>query len=33
MLILAWAICVYLGVMVTAKSLAKQEKNPELLDK
>jgi|GEM_PF-6669188 len=33
MLILTWAICVYLGVRVTAKSLARQEKYPELLDK
>ncbi len=33
MLILLWAICIYLGITVTAKSLAKQEKNSALLDK
>lgn len=33
MLVLIWAVCVFLGVRVTAKSLARQEQDPTLLNK
>jgi hypothetical protein len=33
MLVLIWAICVYFGVRVTAKSLARQEQDPRALNK
>lgn len=32
MLVLIWAICVFCGVMLTAKILAKQEMQSEQLD-
>ena len=33
MIVLIWAVCVYIAIRITAKSLARQEQNPDLLNK
>lgn len=33
MTFLAWAVCIYFGVMYIVKNLVKQEQNPVHLDK